>query len=86
MAVGIRELKQHTSKILRRVREEGETIEITYRGETVARIVPVNPRTPSRQEMAAVLADLDELAAEVSARWPEDVSAVDAVRDVRRDL
>jgi prevent-host-death family protein len=34
---GIRELKQNTSKILRRVREEGETIEITYHGETVAR-------------------------------------------------
>ncbi len=47
VTIGIRELKQQTSKILRRVREDGETIEITYHGETVARLVPVNPPTPS---------------------------------------
>ncbi len=32
-AVGIRKLKEHTSRIVRRVREEGETIEVTRRGE-----------------------------------------------------
>lgn len=86
ITVGIRELKQQTSKILRRVREKGEIIEITYHGETVARLVPVMPLEPSREDSAAVWANLDQLTAEISARWPEGVSAVEAVRDVRREL
>lgn len=84
--VGVRELKQETSKILRRVCEKGETIEITYHGEIVARLVPASPPKPSDEEIAAVLADLEALSAEISARWPEGVSALDAVHDVRRDL
>ncbi len=86
VTVGIRELKQQTSKILRRVREEGEIIEITYHGETIARLVPVTPPEPSSEKMAAIWADLDQLTAEISAKWPEGVSAVDAIRDVRREL
>lgn len=39
-SVGVRELKEQTSEIVRRVREDGETIDITYRGEIVATIVP----------------------------------------------
>ena len=29
-SVGVRELKEHTSEIVRRVRDGGETIDITY--------------------------------------------------------
>ncbi len=86
MTIGVRELKQQTSKILRRVREDGEVIGITYRGKTVARIVPVTPSLPSAEDMAAILADLDQLSDEISAQWPEGVSALDAVNDVRREL
>lgn len=38
--VGIRDLKQHASAVVRRV-EAGETLEITDRGRPVARIVPL---------------------------------------------
>lgn len=86
ITVGIRELKQQTSKILRRVREKGEIIEITYHGESIARLVPVVPPKSSDEDVAAVWADLDQLTAEISAKWPEGVSAVEAVRDVRREL
>jgi len=86
LTVGVRELKQDTSKILKRVREDGETIEITYHGEVVARLVPVTPPQPSDDEIAAVLADLETLSAEISAKWPEGVSALDAIHDVRREL
>jgi prevent-host-death family protein len=86
VTIGIRELKQQTSKILRRVREDGETIEITYHGEPVARLVPVNPPTPSIKEMNAILTDLNQLSAEISAKWPEAVSALEAINDVRREL
>jgi prevent-host-death family protein len=86
VTVGVRQLKQETSKILRRVREEGEIIEITYHGEVIARLVPVAPPQPSDEEIAAVLADLEALSAEISAKWPEGVSAVEAIREVRREL
>ena len=82
--VGIRALKTHTSEIIRRVREDGESVEITYRGEVVARLVPVHP-APSA-DVAAVLTDMDALAADIQAAWPEGVSAVEAVEDVRRNL
>ncbi len=86
ITVGVRELKQETSKILRRVREEGEIIEITYHGEVIARLVPVAPPELTDEEIAAVWANLDQLTAEISAKWPEGVSAVDAIREVRREL
>ena len=88
-AVGVRELKEQTSQILRRVREGRETIAVTYRGKVVARLVPVEEPAVGRvdqAELARLWADIDQLAAEIGARWPAGVSAVDAVRDVRRDL
>lgn len=84
--IGIRELKQQTSKILRRVREDGETIEITYHGEAIARLVPVAPPNPTPEEIAAILADLNQLSAEISAKWPDNVSAQDAIEEIRREL
>ena len=69
LTVGIRELKQHTSKLLRRVREDGVSIEITYHGNVVARLVPVSPPAAGK-DMEAVWADLDQLTAEIGARWP----------------
>jgi prevent-host-death family protein len=86
VTIGIRELKQQTSKVLRRVREKGETVEITYRGEAIARLVPINPPLLSKEALAAAWADLDQLTAEINAKWPEGVSAVDAIREVRREL
>ena len=86
VTVDVRELKQQTSKILRRVREKGETIGITYHGETVAHLAPVTPPEPSDEKMAAILADLEDLSAEISAQWPAGVSALDAINDVRREL
>jgi len=45
-AVGLRELRHHTSEVLARVRH-GETIDITEYGKLVARIVPVDERQPT---------------------------------------
>lgn len=85
-SVGVRELKEQTSQILRRVRENGETIDVTYRGRVVARVVPVEPARPDPEALASWLAEHEKLAEEVSKHWPVGVSAVDTVRDVRRDL
>lgn len=39
--IGVRELRQHASRYLERVRH-GETLEVTDRGRLVARLVPVS--------------------------------------------
>jgi len=60
---------------------------VTKRGEVIAHLVPVRkPQQSAEQTDDAVWTDLERLAAEISANWPSNVSAVDAVRDVRREL
>jgi prevent-host-death family protein len=80
--VGVRELKQQASELIRQVREEGKEIRVTYRGEVVALLVPVK-HSSSVAQVARAWAELDLLAAEIGARWPEGVSAAEAVADVR---
>jgi prevent-host-death family protein len=48
--IGVRELRQHASRYLARVRA-GETIEVTDRGRPVARLVPVPERTRTLQDL-----------------------------------
>ncbi|MDX1415474.1 MAG: type II toxin-antitoxin system prevent-host-death family antitoxin [Candidatus Promineifilaceae bacterium] len=86
LSVGVRELKQQASKLLRLVRDQGETIEITYHGKTIARLVPALSQAEMDQDLAAWWSSIDELTAEISAHWPENVSAVEAVREGRREL
>lgn len=83
--IGVRELKERTGEILRRVREDREPYEVTYHGRTIARIFPANEDkdTQARDEW---LREWDRLSGEISAEWPEGVSAVDAIREQRREL
>jgi prevent-host-death family protein len=83
--VGIRELKSLGSEIIRRVREEGASYEITYHGRVVARLVPVREEAhPSPVE--DLWLEWDALVASIAKSWPADVSAVEAVRAERREL
>lgn len=86
--VGVRDLKTHASEILRRVREQHETIEVTYRGRPVARLSPVEQPAPERtaDTHAAFWARWDRLAAEIGAQWPGNVSGAEAVERDRREL
>jgi len=38
--IGILELREHASEVIRRVREERPTYDVTHRGKVVARLVP----------------------------------------------
>jgi prevent-host-death family protein len=84
--VGIRELKTSASELIRRVREQGEVIDITYYGEIVARLVPVKQTKTTEEELATLWAEMDRLAEKVTAKWSGTKSAVDAVREGRREL
>jgi prevent-host-death family protein len=85
-AIGVRELKERASEVVRRVREGGEEVEVTYHGRVVARLVPVSPERRSPPTSAAAWSTLDRVAREIGARWPKGRSAVKAVREGRRDL
>ncbi len=81
IVITVAELEKQFEDILRRVWEDGETFAISRDGEVVAHLVPVEA-----DEMTEILAGLAQLADEISEQWPEDVSALNAVNDVRRDL
>jgi prevent-host-death family protein len=83
--IGVRELKEQASEIIRRVREEGDSFEVTYRGRAVALMVPV--REPSNSLSSdAFMERWDALADAIGAAWPKGVSALSAVNEQRRDL
>jgi prevent-host-death family protein len=81
VTVGVRELKQQASEIVRMVRETGNQVQVTYHGEVIALLIPVKQVGKKSKNSWA---KLDLLAAEISARWPAGVSAVDAVAEARR--
>ncbi|MGH7301489.1 MAG: type II toxin-antitoxin system Phd/YefM family antitoxin [Candidatus Rokuibacteriota bacterium] len=85
-AIGVRELKEHTSQVLRRVRQRGEEIDVTHHGRVIARLVPVRRERPRPRASAAVWSTLDQVAREIGAHWPKGHSAAKAVRDERREL
>jgi prevent-host-death family protein len=65
MRVGVRELRQRASELLRLV-ERGETIEITDRGRPVAMLGPLPEGTPlelmrAAGEVDSAVGDVDEL-------------------------
>jgi prevent-host-death family protein len=63
--VGVRELRQRASELLRRV-EAGETIEVTDRGRPVAMLAPLPDREPLERlratgDLVSSQHDLDDL-------------------------
>lgn len=63
--VGVRELRQRASELLRRV-EAGETIQVTDRGRPVAVLAPLPDRSPIQRlmtagDLVASQHDLDDL-------------------------
>jgi prevent-host-death family protein len=85
-AVGVRELKARASEILRQIEDGGEPVEITKRGKVVARLVPAERPRPTREELEALWERRRRLAEEIGKHLPEGVSAVEAVREQRREL
>ena len=94
-SIGVDELHTRTSEVLRRVREDGETIDVTDGGTVVARMVPVesvqggehvDDREARRDAMRAWMRDMEPLIADLAKTWPKGVSAQDVVDDIRRDL
>jgi prevent-host-death family protein len=83
--IGVRELRARASDVLRRVRERHEAVDVTYRGQVIARIVPVLPPAEAAETLSAVWTEMDQLAGEIGQHWkPRGKSAAEAVSEGRR--
>ncbi len=85
-SIEVNELQQHLNEILRLVHEESQIVEVTNQGEAIALVVPVKKtHHPQLDDDSVAWDDLDRLATEIGRHWPKDVSAVEAVREIRQD-
>jgi prevent-host-death family protein len=84
ITIGVKELKEHLSEVLHEMQTTGQIIGVSNRGRIVARLVPVRPAQDNKHNPRATIASLDELAAQISANLPADVSVEDVINDIRR--
>jgi prevent-host-death family protein len=85
--IGVRELKNQTSRVIRAVREEMSEYVVTLRGEPVAVLRPLTEEEAQRLrqvEIDAALAEMKTLAQEVASAWTSEKSGVELIAEQRR--
>jgi len=89
--IGVRELREQTSEVIRRVREERAEYVITYQGRPVAVILPLDTEQAEAEMVqaskSAVIGDwerYERLAEEIRSAWPSDLATQDLIDAVRR--
>ena len=93
MRVGIRELKNQATAIVRNVRENRAEYVITHRGRPVAVLLPVDEEWLDTEASRAAAAakpsedlrvELEALREEIGQSWQSDRTAVELVAEQRR--
>ncbi len=85
--VGVRELKNQASRVIRAVYEEMAEYVITLRGEPVAMLRPLTEEERDRlreEQVDTALTEMRSLAEEVALAWKSDKSGVELVAEQRR--
>ena len=85
--IGIRELKNRTSQVLRRVREDMVEYIVTLRGEPVAVLRPLTQEESEHIRQVRIedeIAGLRSLSKLIAASWTSEKSAVELVEEQRR--
>ena len=88
--IGIRNLKTHASEIIRNVREHRVRYVITYHGQPVGVLMPLEqaiPETPADTDPAAAAAAWDELThlgEEIGKGWRSPLSSTELLAEMRR--
>jgi prevent-host-death family protein len=86
-SVGVRDLKNRASRIVRAVHDEMAEYVITVRGEPVAMLRPFTDEDAQRLQKAKVdeaLAEMKALAHQVAEAWTSPKSGVELVDEQRR--
>lgn len=87
VTIGVRELKNHTSRIVRAVRERMAEYVITVRDEPVAVLRPLTDEEMQRLRQVEIddaLAEMKALAQQIAAAWESPKSGVELVSEQRR--
>lgn len=85
--IGVRELKNQTSRIVRSVREELAEYVITLQGKPVAILRPMTETDQQQLRQAQLeqtLAEMKRLAQEVAAAWTSPQSGIELISEQRR--
>lgn len=85
--IGVRDLKNRASELVREVHERDAEYIVTLRGQPVAVLKPLsdrNERELKRAEREQALSRLDELAEEIARAWRSPQGAVKLVEEQRR--
>ena len=85
--IGVRGLKNQTSRVIRAVREEMSEYVVTLRGEPVAVPRPLTEEEARRLRQGkvdAALAEMKALATEVGSAWTSEKSGFELVAEQRR--
>jgi len=89
--IGVRELQQQTSELLRKIREEKAEYIITYQGQPVAVLLPLDTEAVSQAIIELRKRDVTrsgsmytELAERVRAAWPANTDTQTLLDDIRR--
>ena len=89
--IGVRELRERTSEVIRQVREDRAEYVVTYQGRPVAIILPLDTRRAEaemvRASKNAIIGNwerYERLAEETRRAWPSGLSTQDLIDAVRR--
>lgn len=85
--IGVRELKNQTSRVLRTIREEMAEYVVTLRGVPVAVLRPLTEAEAQRirqNEVETATNEMKSLAKEVSSSWKSPNSGVELISEQRR--
>ena len=89
--IGVRELRQQTTEVLKKLREEKVEYIITYQGQPVAVLLPLDTIAVERaildigkQKAVQGWEAYARIAETVRARWPETASTQDVLDEIRR--
>ncbi|WP_420642338.1 type II toxin-antitoxin system Phd/YefM family antitoxin [Candidatus Leptofilum sp.] len=85
--IGVRELKNNASKIVRAVREERAEYVVTVHGEPVAVLRPLAEEQEQQEldaEIAAEIAEMKQLAKEITAGWKSEKTGLEILEEDRQ--
>jgi len=85
MKIGIRELKARAPQVVREVRESGQAVDITYRGEIVARLSPAE-ESRGHGDFVTAWKHFDDVVAKIGKRSRGRRAGTKAAATWRRDL
>lgn len=88
--IGVRELRQQTAEVLRKIREERAEYIITYQGQPVALLLPLDSEQVEeailevgKQGVAQGWDSYAQAAERVRAAWPEESDTQTLLEDLR---